>query len=195
MKRYFQKNIKNTIRNGFTFVELMITIAIAAILMALALPNFNSFLVDTRVDNEISQLQRLLLSARNTAINTEQTVTICPLSAINICDNNWQNAISVFIDIDADSIYEPTTDERLIAVKAEIESNDALQYGQNSIVYTPTGRIQGGVSATPFSYCPLDYVDKSRGITVSTSGRSYITSDTDNDNIDEDRSGNEITCN
>jgi type IV fimbrial biogenesis protein FimT len=29
---------------------------------------------------------------------------------------------------------------------------------------------------------------------VSSSGRSYVTSDTDNDNIDEDRSGNEINC-
>jgi prepilin-type N-terminal cleavage/methylation domain-containing protein len=179
---------------GFTLVELLITIAIAATLMAIAIPNFNSFLVSTRVDNEISQLQRLLLSARNTAINAEQTVTICPLNASNICDNNWDNAVSVFIDIDGDKVYEPANDERLISVKAAIASNDKLQYGQNSIIYTPTGSISGGVSATPFKYCPKDYADKSRGITVSASGRSYVTSDTDNDSIDEDRNGYEITC-
>lgn len=192
MKSYdLQSNNK---QQGFTLVELMVTIAIVATLMAIALPNFNSFLVETRVDNEISHLQRMLLTARNTAINAEQTVTLCPLDASNDCDTNWQNELSVFIDIDGDKTYEPATDERVVAVKAKINTNDKLQYGQDSIIYTPTGSITGGVSTSPFKYCPKDYPAKSRGITVSTSGRSYVTSDTDTDGIDEDRSGNEITC-
>ncbi len=194
MKFFLLQKYNNQNHSGFTLVELMITIAIAAILMAIALPNFSSFLVQTRVDNEISQLQRLLLSARNTAINAEQTVTICPLSSSNTCDTNWHNEISVFIDIDSDKVYEPASDERIISVKGAIDNNDKLQYGQDSIIYTPTGSISGGVSASPFKYCPKGYTDKSRGITVSTSGRSYVTSDTDNDNIDEDRAGSEITC-
>ncbi|NQZ24097.1 MAG: type II transport protein [Colwellia sp.] len=194
MKNYLLQEYNVQKQSGFTLVELMITIAIAAILMAIALPNFSSFLVQTRVDNEISQLQRLLLSARNTAINAEQNVTICPLNSSNTCDDNWHNEISVFIDIDRDKVYEPAADERIIIVKGAIDNNDKLQYGQDSIIYTPTGSISGGVSASPFMYCPKDYDDKSRGITVSTSGRSYVSSDTDNDNIDEDRSGNEITC-
>ena len=194
MKNYTLQKLNNDKNFGFTLVELMITIAIAATLMAIALPNFSSFLVETRVDNEISQLQRLLLSARNTAINAEQTVTICPLSASNRCDTNWHNEVSVFIDIDGDKVYESAADERLITVKAAIDINDKLQYGQDSIIYTPTGNISGGVSDSPFKYCPKGYPDKSRGITVSISGRSYVTSDTDDDNIDEDRSGNEITC-
>ena len=194
MKNYLLQKYNVRKHSGFTLVELMITIAIAAILMAIALPNFSSFLVQTRVDNEISQLQRLLLSARNTAINAEQSVTICPLNSSSTCDTNWHNEISVFIDIDRDKVYEPASDERIIVVKGAIDNNDKLQYGQDSIIYTPTGSISGGVSTSPFMYCPKDYGDKSRGITVSTSGRSYVTSDTDNDNIDEDRSGNEITC-
>jgi len=194
MKNCQTQKYNNHSHLGFTLVELMITIAIAAILMAIALPNFSSFLVQTRVDNEISQLQRLLLSARNTAINAEQTVTVCPLNVSNRCDTNWHNEISVFIDIDSDKTFEAISDERVIIVKGAIDNKDKLQYGQDSLIYTPTGSISGGVSATPFRYCPKDYDDKSRGITVSTSGRSYVTSDTDNDNIDEDRSGNEITC-
>jgi prepilin-type N-terminal cleavage/methylation domain-containing protein len=194
MKDSFLQKYNNQNHDGFTLVELMITIAIAATLMAIALPNFSSFLVQTRVDNEISQLQRLLLSARNTAINAEQTVTICPLNTSNTCDTNWHKEISVFIDIDGDKVYEAASDERIISVKGAIDTQDKLQYGQDSIIYTPTGSISGGVSASPFKYCPKGYADKSRGITVSTSGRSYVTSDTDTDNIDEDRAGNEITC-
>ena len=58
MKNYTLQKLNNDKNFGFTLVELMITIAIAATLMAIALPNFSSFLVEPRVDNEISQLQR-----------------------------------------------------------------------------------------------------------------------------------------
>lgn len=182
-----------TIKNGFTLIELMIAIAVVAILTMVALPNLNSFTVRMRVDNEISELNRLLLTARNVAVNEGISVTVCSLS-LNSCTANWKNELSVFTDVNSNGVFEPLLNERIIKVKSAIKSNDKLQYGQNNVTYASTGLMTSAASNTPFSYCPIEDATRARGIVISISGRIYSTSDIDNDDKDEDRSGNEITC-
>lgn len=179
---------------GFTLIELIIAIAVIAILSAIALPSMSNFLVKMRVDNEISEMQRLLLTARNIAINTGKNTTVCPLSSNGTCTTNWQNEISVFSNGVNTLVTNNTfaAPDELVKTKAAIKSGDKLEYSQVSVIYTPTGRLI--TTAANFSYCPKDETDSARGINVSVSGRSYTSSDTDNDDKDEDRNGNEIVC-
>lgn len=159
---------------GFTIVELMVTIAIAGVLLAIAMPSLNSFLVQMRVDNQVREMQRLMLTARNTAINTGLSTTICPLSGAN-CTNNWGNEISVFTNTTITTNILDGTDE-LIKTKAAIEAdtNDQLISSSTAtLVYTPAGRLLTN-AASKFTYCPYGYAEKSNGITVSASGRTYI---------------------
>ncbi len=179
---------------GFTLIELMVAIAVVAILSVIALPRMDSFLVKMRVDNEINEIQRLLLTARNMAINTGKNTTICPLSSSGSCTTNWQNDISVFTN--SDNLLATNTSfaapDELVKIKSKIKSGDKLQYTQNSIIYTPDGRLL--TASSNFKFCPKNNADLSRGVSISLSGRSYTSSDTDNDSKDEDRSGNEIVC-
>ena len=196
-------------KQGFTLIEVMIAIAVVAILSVIALPNMSNFLVKMRVDNEISEMQRLLLTARNMAINTGRNTTVCPLSSSGTCTNSWQNEISVFTNnantlangvnfsaptttTDSDGNSNTVINDQLIKVKEAIKSGDRLQSTQVSVIYTPSGRLL--TAAANFSYCPQGEDDSSRGIVVSVSGRSYTSSDTDNDDKDEDRNGNDIVC-
>ncbi|WP_057830698.1 GspH/FimT family pseudopilin [Colwellia sp. TT2012] len=177
---------------GFNLVELMITIAIAGILSMIALPSFNELLTRMRVDNEISEIQRLLLTARNMAINTGKNTTVCPINAVGACTTNWQDEISVFtnnVNTLANSNVFAANDE-LVKIKAAVKSGDTLQYAQTSVIYTPAGRLL--TIAASFIYCPQS--GAGRGITVSLSGRSYTSSDTDNDGIEEDRTGADVIC-
>lgn len=183
-------------KQGFTLVELMVAIAVVAILSTIALPNMSDFLVKMRVDNEISEMQRLLLTARNMAINTGRNTTICPLSS-GTCTTNWAGEISVFTNssntVDNDK-YDAVTEE-LVKIKDAIKSGDRLQFGIFAgVVYTPEGKLLFPTAASTFKYCPKDKDDRSRGIDISISGRSYTSSDTDSDDKDEDRAGNEIVC-
>ncbi len=177
-------------QNGFTVVELLVGISIVGILTAMALPSFSNFITELRVNNEISELNRLILTARNNAVNSGNNVIICPLSPK--CTNNWHKEVSVFMDNNNDGDYDAA--DTIIKVKSAIQSGDKLQYAKNSLIYTPSGTLSGGAAGTPFNYCPHGATDKSRGIIVSASGRSYVTSDTDSDEKDEDRNNNEITC-
>jgi len=189
----FSRSTRNY--RGFTLVELLVTISILSITMAIAIPNLSDFLVKLRVNNEISELHRLLLSARNAAITSESNVTICPLSAGNACTSDWEKEITVFTDLDNDGVYEPASNERIIKVKAAAQSGDKLQYSETRLTYVATGTLTRAISSGPrFSYCPYDKASLSRGILVSASGRTYVTSDTDGDSKDEDRNGSEVTC-
>ncbi|WP_440876641.1 GspH/FimT family pseudopilin [Thalassotalea sp. PLHSN55] len=180
---------------GLTLIELMVTIAIVAILTTLSVTSLSGFLIETRVDNEISQLHRLLLSARNFAINSGRNVTVCPLNSANACSTQWQEPISVFIDLNNNQLFEPQNNELAIKVKSAIREGDQLIYAKyrNKVVYQPTGQLSGLSNGT-FRYCPKGFQEKSRGIIVARSGRLYMTTDIDHDGQDEKRQGGEIVC-
>lgn len=177
---------------GFTLIELLISVSIVGVLLMVALPNLSSYLVKSRVDNEISELHRLILTARNAAINSGKNVTLCPLSSSNVCGTNWQNELSVFNNTADNTKFDSAT-EQIIKIRAKIATGDTLKLSQTSLVYSPTGRLISGNNSV-FTYCPKDYADLARGIDISLSGRVYASQDTDNDDKDEDRSGNEFSC-
>lgn len=185
----------NSYKNkGFTLVEVIVAIAVVAILSAIALPSLNNFMVKMRVDNEVSEMQRLLLTARNIAINTGKNTTVCPLAS-GVCTTNWDDEISVFTN-DSNNVATNNTyaaPDELVKIKEAIRSGDELQFGNTSVIYAPSGQLI--TASGTFSYCPKGEADESRGIDLSISGRSYLSADTDNDGKDEDRNGNEITCN
>ena len=119
--------------NGFSLIELMVAIAVVSILSAIALPSMNDLLVKMRVDNEISEMQRLLLTARNTAINTGKFTTVCPLVG-GVCKKKWHRKISVFTN-DTNTVANGksfTGADELVKIK-EIKNNGNGKFSIKSL--------------------------------------------------------------
>ncbi len=186
----FRSNIK-----GFTLIELMVSVSVTSILTAIAVPNFGDFIVKLRVDNEISQLQRILLITRNAAINSGYKTILCPLDVNSHCTNQWHEELSAFVDVNGNKKFDSDDNEKLLSIRAAIKSQDKLVYGKGRtrITFKPTGQLSGLANGT-FRYCPKDYEYNARGIVVARSGRLYQSSDIDNDGIDENRGNKEISC-
>ncbi len=179
---------------AFSLIELIIAITLISIISTIALPNLSTLLIKVRVDNKISELQRLLLITRSSAINKSGTVTMCPLNSSNTCQNLWKKQISIFTDINNNGVYEPSTNDELLLVKEAINNDDTLHFSYTRISYQPTGLLNGIFNGT-FKYCPKDHDELSRGIIISpTTGRIYTSKDTNNDGKDNNRSGINISC-
>ena len=62
---------------GFTLVELMITVAVLAIILAIAAPNFTGLLNGNRLTAQANQIIADLQRARSEALRRNGSVTVC----------------------------------------------------------------------------------------------------------------------
>ncbi|MDO5610329.1 MAG: GspH/FimT family pseudopilin [Pseudomonadota bacterium] len=80
-------------QGGFTLVELMVTIAVLAIISTIAYPSFTSIINSNRLTSAANEVLASAQLARSEAVRLNQTVVLCPANAaLSACDgNDWQN--------------------------------------------------------------------------------------------------------
>ena len=90
-----------TTNSGFTLIELMVTIAVLAIIVGIAAPSISNQLANQRVKSTASMLENALKESRNESIIRRQEVTLSyknngnNMGDITITDNN-SNVISTY---------------------------------------------------------------------------------------------------
>jgi type IV fimbrial biogenesis protein FimT len=87
---------------GFTLIELMVVIALVAILTILATPSFVGLIQSNRVSTEVNAFTGDLEFARSEAIKQGLPVSVCASSDGTSClgANTWQSGWIVFTDLD-----------------------------------------------------------------------------------------------
>jgi type IV fimbrial biogenesis protein FimT len=90
---------RSTIR-GFTLLELMVTIAVGAILMALALPSFQGAFRSNRLATTANKLTAAIALARTDAIKTTRAAGVCGSADGTTCTASWAAGWLVWQDTD-----------------------------------------------------------------------------------------------
>lgn len=90
-------------KNGFTFVELIISIAILVILISVAVPSLQSLYLSYHTNSAFDKFQQALNYSRAQAISYGNDISICPIEN-NKCTNQWQSGYSLFIGTGSSTI-------------------------------------------------------------------------------------------
>jgi type IV fimbrial biogenesis protein FimT len=87
-------------QRGFTLVELVVTVALLAILTTLAIPSFTETLRQWRRDSATRELSTSLQLARSEAIKTSRQIVVCPSTNETSCaaSNEWSTGWIVYVD-------------------------------------------------------------------------------------------------
>jgi type IV fimbrial biogenesis protein FimT len=69
--------------SGFTLIELLITIAIASVLLAVAVPSFNGMIVSNRLTTQANDMVGAINFARSEAIKRNASLTFCRVGSVD----------------------------------------------------------------------------------------------------------------
>lgn len=92
------------ISRGLTLIELLVALAVAAILATVAIPGFRSLIDSNQVTATTNQLITAAYFTRMESLRLNQTVTMCPSPDGERCvDNAWEAGWIVFRNPDRES--------------------------------------------------------------------------------------------
>ena len=185
---------------GFTLIELVMTMAIAGILVSIAIPSFNSIITSSRLTSYANDLVGALNLARSEAVRRGVSVTVRKVDNNSYtkigAGVNWEKGWDVFADMDEDGKFD--VGDALIRTYAELQSSYTLR-GNNNFInfirYTPLG-ISNNIGS--FVICDnsdgnnVPEANTSKLITVNFSGRPHMGIDSNNNGIPEKENGTEI---
>lgn len=152
------------VQQGFTLVELMVTVAVASILVMIGVPAFGDALLSSKLNSLSNNFVASVHLARSEAIKRNATVTLCASASGTTCGDDWSDGW------------------KILAGGAVIHTHAALPNGFQmseaddvaSISFPPTGV---GITAAALTLCKAtpSVGTQKRALTVKPTGRPEVT--------------------
>jgi type IV fimbrial biogenesis protein FimT len=136
----------NAHQQGFSLLELMFTITVAGILVAIAVPAFSTFVRGSLVSGSARNFVVDFALARNEAVLRATTVSVCTSTDLANCDaSGWNSGRLVFVD--GGAIGTVDGGDQILSVTQPLNSTLTTTAsgvaGTNLISYSALGRLTG----------------------------------------------------
>ena len=171
------RDITRRRENGFTLAELLVTLAIGALLLSMAVPSYTGFVQNSRQITSANELLSTLHFARDLAITRNRRITVCPSNAGLTCEAvDWNEGWLVFADQDGDRQVDPgETIERVVTDVDALDMRSPQFDG--FLIYRPSGRVMINnvrENRGEFTICDKRGADHARALIIDLSGRPRV---------------------
>lgn len=143
-------------QSGVTLLELMVVLAIAAILLTIGIPSFASLAHSSRLSTAANELLASLHLARSEAIKRGGRAVTCPSANGAACANNgdWHQGWLVFHD--ANNNANVDAGEAVMLTRQALPAGLRATSPRTYISYTPDGSTKstsGALQGGTFTVC------------------------------------------
>lgn len=148
---------------GFSLTELMVVVALMAILSMLALPSVSELIARQNAESFIQQFRQQLSYARVQAVSLGGPVTVCPRLS-QLCDGRWtETPVQIFNSAASQDVLK-----QIDALKPD----HRLYYNRELLEFRADGSLNALQNGT-FIYCVAQY-HWHASLSISQSGRSQL---------------------
>lgn len=159
---------------GFTLIEILVTISIAAILVTIGIPSMIEFMETNRRAAAANTLVAEMQRGRSTAATGGVAVTLCHSGNATGCsgeaDPDWAEGWILFTDEDGDSVFD-AGDEVLSAARRR--DGVTMPSNRSSFTFAP-GFQQSATTLGTVAVCVNKENGDARWIVVSAIGRPRL---------------------
>ncbi|MET0544497.1 MAG: GspH/FimT family pseudopilin, partial [Variovorax sp.] len=132
------------VSRGFTLIELMVAIAVVAVLLAMALPSFRGTIRSNRLATTTNEFISSISLARSEAIRSSRGAAVCASTNGTACGGTWNDGWLVWTDVNGNAAID--TGETVVRyVQGHANLSLTASGSATSIVFN--GR--GGATSTP----------------------------------------------
>jgi type IV fimbrial biogenesis protein FimT len=172
------------IHAGYTLLELLLSVSLLGVLLALAIPNFAKQISRQEISVQSRELRATLASARSEALMRQQDVYVCRRTLEGECDispahrADWSYGWIVFVDTNGNGRRD--VDDVLL--------REITNHGSSTRVFmNHRGRLRffpdGSSRSVGFWFCSTE--GQYRYLALLRSGRSRLVSDSTDDGARE----------
>ena len=181
--------------SGFTLLELIVAISIAAILAAISIPSFVTSTRSNRGVADAGAMLALLNLARSTALQTDSTVSLCISTTTGTSPTcatgtglSWDQGYLLFIDPNNNGTYD--TGDTLLRTEVPLSKGSTITYATSAATpvalttlgFSGLGQLVSSGNTNPqghFDVKPSNTNTGERYVVVRQIGRAVVCPPTD----------------
>lgn len=161
--------------SGFTLIELMITVAIATVLLGIGIPALSDFVTINRRAAAVNTLVTDIQRARSMAITRRSQMVVCrSIDGANCMTGgpkDWSNGWILFLDANRDNTVD--AGEEILNSQAAL-ANISMPANIDRLVYRAGGGASSSITFGTIAVCVDNNNANGRMVVVNMTGRPRL---------------------
>lgn len=173
---------------GFTLLELLITVSIVAILIAVTAPSFVDSVRQSQRSATLSDIAKAVDLARVEAASRSETILLCSSEDGAVCsgDASWEQGFAIITAVGGDVLHLWGASSGNVTLRTQ--HFDVA----DRVIFAPDGTV---TASGTFTVCDETGAREASGLVVNVSGLTRLSVDgPDSGTIVEDNLGADVVC-